>query len=224
MKWSFFIIALFFSGGLLSADSLWDDQFQGYISGSSAFRAGDIVTIVIDSSLSLNFAAASKNAKSITFEFSGGQYGGLFSFLPNGRTGDDRSVNGKENYSLKTELAAGVTAVDPSGKLLITGTRTVQLGGKREAVTVSGRVDPKAVDSSGRFNFSQIEGSRLTFTSLLQPSAATLTTQDIQEIVKELEAGPSGGPTTQTTVQLTDQKKKELLLLYLNRLVDIIFR
>jgi flagellar basal body L-ring protein FlgH len=224
MKWLIFIIALIISGGLLSADSLWNDQFQGYISGSSAFRVGDVVTIVIDSSLSLNFSSASKDAKSITFEFSGGEYGGLFSFLPSGRTGDDRSVNGKENYALKTEMAARVTAVDPSGKLVVSGTRTVQLEGKRQTVTVSGRVDPKALDSSGRFNFSQLDGSRLTFTSLLQPQAATLTTQDIQEIVKQLQAGPNGAATTQTTSQLTDQKKKELLLLYLNRLIDIIFR
>jgi flagellar basal body L-ring protein FlgH len=224
MKSFYFVITLAISGGLLSAQSLWDDQFQGYIAGSSAFRAGDIVTIVIDSSLSLNFTSSSKDAKSITFEFSGGEYGGLFSFLPRTRTGDDRSVSGKENYALQTEIAARVTAVDPAGKLVITGTRVVQLDGKQETVTINGRVDPKSVDSSGRFNFAQIEGARLTYTSLLQPQAATLTANDIQSIVKELQAGPAGGTTTQTTNQLTDQKKKELLLLYLNRLIDIIFR
>ncbi len=224
MKRFCFIIALAVSGGLLSADSLWDEQFQGYIAGSSAYRAGDIVTIVIDSSLSLDFTSASKDSKTITFEFSGGDYGGLFSFLPHAKTGDDRSVSGKENYALKTEIAAGITAVDPSGKLVITGTRTVQLGGRQETVTISGRVDPKAVDSSGRFNFTKIEGARLAFTSLLQPQADTLTARDIQEIVKQLQTGPSGATTTQTTTQLTDQKKRELLLLYLNRLIDIIFR
>lgn len=224
MKITFLVCALAFSGGLLSAESLWDDNFQGYIAGSSAYRAGDIVTIVIDSSLSLDFAASSKDDKSITFEFSGGDYGSLFSFLPTGRTGDNRSVSGKGKYSLKTELSASVTEIDPTGKLLVTGTRTVQLEGKRETVTVSGRVDPKVLDASGRFNFSQLENSRLTYASFLQPSVNTLSSADIQTIVKELAAASGETPQTETTIQLTDAKKRELLLLYLNRLVDIIFR
>jgi flagellar basal body L-ring protein FlgH len=224
MKITCLVCALAFSGGLLSAESLWDDNFQGYIAGSSAYRAGDIVTVVIDSSLSLDFAASSKDDKSITFEFSGGDYGSLFAFLPSGRTGDDRSVSGKGKYSLKTELSARVTDIDPTGKLNITGTRTVQLEGKRETVTVAGRVDPRVLDSSGRFNFSQLEGSRLTYSSFLQPAVNTLSAADIREVVRELAAAEGEQPKTETTIQLTDAKKRELLLLYLNRLVDIIFR
>jgi flagellar basal body L-ring protein FlgH len=224
MKITCFVCALAFTGGLLSAESLWDENFQGYIAGSSAFRAGDIVTVVIDSSLSLDFAASSKDDKSITFEFSGGDYGSLFSFLPAGRTGDVRSVSGKEKYALKTELSARVTQIDPTGKLVITGQRIVQFEGKQEIISVSGRVDPKVIDSSGRFNFSQIDGSRLTYTSLLQPAVNTLSAADIQTIIKELAAAEGQPPKTETTIQLSDQKKRELLLLYLNRLVDVLFR
>jgi flagellar basal body L-ring protein FlgH len=224
MKTKCILIALALSGSLLSAESLWDDGFQGYIAGSSAFRAGDIVTIVIDSKTSLDFAASSKDAKSITFEFSGGDYGGLFSFLPAGKTGDERSVSGRQKYALQTEMSARVTQVDPSGKLLITGSRSVQFEGKQETVTVSGRVDPKVVDSSGRFNFSQVENSRLIYTSFLQPQTNTLTSTDIEEVVKELRAAEGAAAKSEKSVQLSDRKKRELLLLYLNRLVDIIFR
>jgi flagellar basal body L-ring protein FlgH len=224
MKWFFFITALLFSGGLLSADSLWDGQFQGYIAGSSAFRAGDIVTIVIDSSLSLNFASAGKDSKAITLDFGGGEYGGLFSFLPRAKTGDDRSVTGKENYSLQTEIAARVTDIDPTGKLVIAGSRSIQLEGKQETVTLSGRIDPKTVDASRKFNFSRIENARLSFSGFLKPQTDLLSAKDIQTIVNELKTGPNGETTKQTTTQLTDQKKKELLLLYLNRLIDVIFR
>lgn len=208
----------------LVAESLWQETFEGYIAGSSVFKAGDIVTIVIDSGFSLDFSSATKDAKSITFEFSGGEYGNLFTFLPQVRTGDDRSVSGKERYSMQTELAARVTEIDPTGKLLVTGTRVVQLSGKAETITVTGRLDPKTIDGSGRVNIAQIENARLTYTGLLDPQIATLTAQDIQEIVKEISGGETGTVTEQTTIELTDQKKRELILLYLNRLIDIIFR
>jgi flagellar basal body L-ring protein FlgH len=224
MKQLLLICTLALSSSLLSAQSLWDHNFQGYIAGSSAFKVGDIVTLVIDSNLSLNFVSSSKDDKSITFEFSGGDYGGLFSFLPNGRTGGDRSVSGKETYALKTEISARVTQIDPTGKLVLSGTRSIQLEGKQETVTVTGRVDPKVIDSSGRFNFAQLDGARLTFSSFLQPRTNTLSAADIEEIVQELAAEGETAPKTEKTVQLTDRKKRELLLLYLNRLIDVIFR
>jgi len=202
---------------LAEAQTLWDDNFPGYIAGKSVYRAGDIITVVIDSGFALDFSSASKDAKSVTFEFKGGEYGNLLNFLPKTKTATDRSLNGKEKYNIKTEIATRVTELDPTGKLVLTGTKVVSLAGKQETFALTGRVDPKAVDGSGRVSISKVENIRLTYTSFLDPHLATITAQDIL-------SGEEGQTPPNRVYQLSEQKKRELLLLYLNRLIDILFR
>ncbi|RPJ05161.1 MAG: hypothetical protein EHM28_12640 [Spirochaetaceae bacterium] len=221
-------IILFTSG---FADSLWEENFNGYIAGGKTIEAGDIVTIVIDSGFSFQFASTSKDSKSITFEFSGGEYGNLLSFLPAVQTGRNESVQGKDSYAMSAELSARVTSIDQFGKLVLAGTKVVQFEGKQESVVFSGRVDPRAVDAKGRVDFSRVEGVRLSFTSFLTPLADTITDKDIQEVVKQLEGAEStldtgtGATGAQLrTTELSPEKKRELVLLYLNRLVDILFK
>jgi flagellar basal body L-ring protein FlgH len=223
MKFVFIVCGVIGFAAVSPADSLWDQNFEGYIAGMSAFKAGDIVTIVIDSGFSLAFSSASKDAKSITFEFGGGNYGNLFTFLPVTKTGAEGTVSGKETYAFKTELAARVVDIDPTGKLVLSGTRTMQFEGKQETVTIAGRVDPKAVGSAKRVKFASIENTSLSFSSFLQPQTNTLSAQDIQETITEITTGPTGEKKQQVTTALTDAKKRELVLRYLNRLLDILF-
>jgi hypothetical protein len=221
------LLTLCFTGAF--AESLWDDTFPGYIAGSSALAVGDIVVVEIDANMQLQFNSSSKDSKTITLEFSGGEYGDLFSFLPRALARGDRSLQGRESYSLKTDLVTRVTQIDANGNAFIQGTRTIQFEGKGDSITLSGWVSPKDLDQQHKISYTKVADVRLAFRSFLQPQGTVLTDQDIQRIITQgaqPPAGPGGAPAPGQagTVGLTDAKKRELVLEYINRIVDIIFR
>jgi flagellar basal body L-ring protein FlgH len=242
----------------LAADSLYTPGFSGYLSSESAVQEGDIVLVQIDASSSLSFEASTTDAKNITFEFSGGEFGNLFSFLPTTRTGGNQSVKGGQDYSLETEIAARIAEIDGTGKARLEGTRTFSLENKEELIAIAGWIDPSTLGSDRRVSFFQLADARLQFRTFLQPSGATLTAADIEEVIETIEipiavpaapaagaapteaeaaptgeAAPSGQPgaaPVETVIQerrsyqLSQEKKVELFLSYINRMVDLLFQ
>jgi hypothetical protein len=228
-------------GSSVLAESLWSSDFKGYLSGARGFVKGDAVVVQIDASSTLSFSATTNDSKSLTMEFSGGDAGGLFSFLPQGKTTDALSAKGAETYTLSAEVAAVVADVDATGRGMIQGSRSVSIDGKTETVTISGWVSPKDVGPQGKIPFSRLADARLVYKTLLIPSEPILTDKDIQQILAQQmpAAGSTGAPTTAPadaaagttytpaapaqSMALSDAKKKELLLIYLNKLIDILF-
>ena len=218
------------------ADSLWTPGFPGYLSSESAVREGDIVLVQIDASSRLAFDASTSDAKNITFEFSGGEFGNLFSFLPATRTGGNQSVKGNQDYSLETEIAVRVAEIDGTGKARLEGSRTFSLENKEELVAITGWIDPSALGSDRRVSFSQLADARLRFRTFLQPAGATLSAADIEEVIETIEIPvltPADGAAparTETVIQerrsyqLSQEKKIELFLSYINRMVDLLFQ
>jgi len=225
------------------ADSLWTPAFDGYLTSKSAVAAGDIVYVQIDGATSLSFQAVSSDAKSLTLEFSGGEFGNLFSFLPQARSGGEMSSRGRQQYTLESRFAARVAQVDATGKARIEGSRSVILEGKQESLALAGWLDPADLRSGREVRFSQLADARLSFRTLLEPAAPTLTSRDIQQIVAALApqiagsapqiagsapqiAGSAAAGTAAPRVEftLTDARKQELFLRYVNRLIDLLFR
>lgn len=228
------------------AESLWSPGFKGYLSGGRGAAVGDVLVIQIDASSSLSFTSSSNDSKNLTLEFSGGDAGNLFSFLPQVRTSGSRNATGRDVLSLKTEIPVVVTAVNPDGTAQVQGSRTVSVEGKNESVTVSGTVSPGLVDQKGSVAFSRLANSRLVYTTFLTSSQDVLSPADIRQVLAPapaaaLAAGaapgapaapgaapaagqaPAAQPAAAPGLTLTDPKKRQLLLLYLNRLIDVIF-
>ena len=152
-------------------------------------------------------------------------YGNLFNFLPAVKTGGDRSLKGKENYKLQAQIVGRVTDIDATGKLFIQGTKSIQFEGKAETVIISGWIDPEDLNQQRRISFSQIADARLVFTTFLEPAAAVITDQDIQRVLVEVEGAAEGEEATTTErIELSEAKRRELILRYINRLLDIIFQ
>jgi hypothetical protein len=131
----------------------------------------------------------------------------------------------------------------------VQGSRTISVEGKEESITVAGLVDPRLVDSKRRIALSQLAGARLVYRTFLRPARDVLTQRDLQEIfaaqpaptaaapgaAAPAAAAPAAGaapaaPATAAAAQpaartltITEARKRELLLLYLNSLIDILF-
>lgn len=235
-------------------DSLWSPDFKGYLSGGRGFAVGDTLVVQIDASSSLSFSASSNDTKNLTLEFTGGDSGNLFSFLPQVRTGGAQSTTGKDSLSLKTQVPVVVTAVNPDGSAQVQGSRAVSVQGKNESVTVSGSVSPSLLDQKGSINFSRLANSRLVYTTFLASAKDVLTQADLQALLAPApvaagataagtpaaaQPGAPGAPAApalqgtqaasgaaqapQQSLVISDARKKELLLLYLNRLIDVVF-
>ncbi len=229
-----FVCLFLLAATTVNAESLWSPDFKGYVSGSKGLANGDTIIVSIDASSSLSFSASNEDSKTLTLEFTGGEGGNLFSFLPQVKTGGTQKAKGGSEYSLSGEIPATVTGIDESGRAVISGSRTVVLEGKQEAVTLTGWVNPKDVDQERTVPLSRVGNARLTYRAFLIPSDQVLTSRDIQEIISATTAAaaPAAAGTApaaaqpqsqQRTLSLTEAKKRELLLLYLNRLMDILF-
>ncbi len=245
-------------------ESLWTPDFKGYLEDGTEVDAGDIITVVIDADFSLTFTAASNDSKSITFEFSGGEFGDVLAFLPRIETQGNRRSRAVEEHTLRSSLAARIIEIDPSGLLYVQGRRVFAIEGKEESIAVSGWVDSKDLNSSREVSFARLADSKVVFQSFLQPSAPVITDADLEQLVEELaaempaaeqEQGGTEGTAADTTpavaastvvestgttppgttppgeqgssgsaYRLTQQKKKELFLIYVNRMVDLLFR
>ncbi len=252
MKGVRIVFLLLFAAALgTGAESLWSPGFKGYLSGGRGPAVGDVLVIQIDASSSLSFTSSSNDAKNLTLEFTGGDSGNLFSFLPQVRTTGSRSTTGRDVLSLKTEIPAVVNAVNPDGTVQVQGSRTVSIEGKNESVTVSGTVSPGLVDQKGSVAFSRLANSRLVYTTFLTAGQNVLSPADVRQILAPAPApsaaapgAPAGGapaaagapaapgqaaaaqpaaPAAAPGLAITDARKRQLLLQYLNRLIDVIF-
>jgi hypothetical protein len=254
------VVVLLLLGGLagLGAESLWSPEFRGYTAGGPGLAAGDVLVVEIDASSSLSFTASSTDSKNLTLEFSGGEFGNLFSFLPQVRTGGNQSAKGRQEVKLSTQVPVVVVQVGADGRAQVQGSRTLSIEGKDESITVTGRVDPSLVDARRTIPLSLLTDARLVYRTFLRPSRETLTQRDLQEIFAaqpaagaavQPAAGAAAQPAAGTAAQpaagtaaaapsagaagaagpaartfaIPDARKRELLLLYLNSLVDILF-
>ena len=220
---------------LSHGDSLWTPEFRGYLQDGSRVEIGDTVQIIIDADLSLSYESVSTDTGSFTLEFSGGEYGDLFSFLPQASRKQDGRVRGSDEYSFSSEVAARITEFDTSGLAYIEGGRTLSIGAKKESLQITGWIDLKDVRQDKSVSFSRIVDSRLVFQGFLDSSGSVLSKEDFEEFIRELPAAtadaadevPAGAESREQPsagLRLSEEKKQELLLSLVNRLLDLLFQ
>lgn len=229
--------------GFAHAENLWTSDFQGYIAEEPVLSEGQLLRVIIDSSTQLELSASYSSDKEIVLSFSGGDTGNLFAFLPDIDSTGRRTAEGQEDTTLQTVLAARVQEIDDTGAARIQGSRTMTLQGSVQAVTVTGWVDTRSVDADNTVRFDQLADAELVFRSFVQTGERILTGEDIEEVMPEEVPGaeegatpiePAAGPgeeaaaaavpaTPENRYTLSDERKRELLLDYINQFLGLIF-
>ncbi len=192
----FLLLAVLMPAG---AESLWSPAFKGYLSGSQGLAVGDALVVQIDAATSLSFASSSNDSKNLTLEFTGGETGNLFSFLPQVRTGGTLTTTGKDTLSLKADIPVVVTAVNADGTAQVQGARTITVQGKNESITVSGLVSPGLLDQKGTISFSRLANARLAYRTFLASAANVLSPADLQAILAPAAAPAAGAAAVPAT-------------------------
>ncbi len=204
----------------ISADSLWDPDSTGLLIGSGDLKVGDTVLVSIESESTLSYTSSRVDAEEVSLELSGGDGAGLFSFLPVGSAVGNVSLQGAESLSVRATFAVRVVGIDEAGQLNLQGSRTISIQGKQESIILSGVVDPMFVGEDRLVPFSSIADARLTYTTLLESGAGVLRAEDLS---RPILAPTDVEVATTPELALSDEKRDELILVYLNRLLDLIF-
>jgi hypothetical protein len=219
----------------LAAETLWDPGFEGYLKKPRLLREGQTVIITLDTETALSFSASKTGDKEVVFEFSGGEGGNPFAFLPDVKSGDRKDIEGEEDLSLKGSLAARVGEQRERGLYYIQGSRTAQIQGAVQALTVTGWLDSSLLTDGRTFPFGLLQDGKLVFRSFLQSDTPILTEEDIARGIEEAEetaentADPeeAAAATEEPAgkgLSLTEEKKRELLLGYINQFLDLVFQ
>jgi hypothetical protein len=238
---AFLLLALRAAG-----DTLWTSDFQGYLGSAARLHSGDTIVITFTQGFSLSFKSVATENKKLTLELSGGPYGDLLSFLPAARTDGARTVTGDSQATLKGALAATVAEIEGGTRLKLHGLRVVAINGREESIELTGAVSAADVSADRRVDFSRLVEPRLVYRGPIEPADETVRAEDLEEIVAAaaaavVPAAPGAAPAAagaaaapppavaapaqpaQTRYRLSDERRRELLLRYVNRIVDVLF-
>jgi flagellar basal body L-ring protein FlgH len=216
------------------ADSLWDPDSSGFLTGVGDLKAGDIILISINLNQDLTYSSSRVDSERVSIELSGGEGQGLFSFLPSGGSSGNQSLNGSSSAALQTSLAVRITAIDENGQLILQGGRVLAIQGKEESITLTGVADPALIDQDRTLPFSSVVDARLVYDTFLSTGVPLIRAGDLEDkpaasAVAVTEGDAAAGDTpavvseTATSPVLTEDKRRDLLLIYLNRLIDLVF-
>ncbi len=222
-------ILLCFPMVFTAAESLWDEEFSSYGTGTRQLLPGQILTVTINTDTKLSFSSTSSGERELVLTFSGGETGNLFSFLPEAASSRRGNTDGEEDIALSASIAVRVQETDDSGMSFLQGSRNTSLSGGVQALTVSGWCNPKSVAADGTIPFQQLADGTLTYRTLLDGDGEILREEDIITAIAALESEAvddteeEGGTGTPLQPTVSEERKDELLLQYINQFLNMIF-
>lgn len=176
------IAALLLFALSLNAESLWDQNFEGYIADGVSLKVGEIISVTVTPTTTLTLAASHVDSQEGRLSFTGGEGNALFSFLPSGSSNLSKEIEEESSYTLETEIPVRITGRDANGLLNLEGSRTVKLNNTDETLRISGQCAAGSVDSQKTVRFNDLYNAVLEYTSPGLRTEGVLTEADIREI------------------------------------------
>lgn len=247
-----FAAALLFLSFSLHGETLWNQEFKGYLADGAALKVGDIIAVSVTPATTLSLSASHVDSQEGKLSFTGGEGESLFSFLPEGSSSAVREVEEDSAYTLETQIPARIVERDQNGVLRVEGQRSVTINGNAETVRIRGLASAESVDSQGVLQFEDLYNAVLEYTSPGLESSEFLAAEDINRTEQETPAPPepATGETDNTeqtvnteqsleqqagenqastvpagsSLSLTPEKQQELLLHFFNRFISSLFK
>ena len=251
------------AGGIrLVGESVIPPNFAGHLTRSEAAVPGDVLLIEIHQDVQFSVTSTRSSSNSRVFELSGGEGGSLLSFLPSTESSSSMSLQSEESVSFSTVLPVMVTSIDEFGNADISGSRTMEMEGGRQEISLRGSISPDFITPGTAIPISRVLNTRFTYTTLSTISDPVFSELDFEEMEEEptpvgeaaplaeglppegLEPegledaetpavgealgdgglalpGPEAGAAEAFT--LTDEKKRELFIQYINEFMRLMF-
>jgi flagellar L-ring protein precursor FlgH len=137
----------------------------GIYADFKARGVGDIVTILVVESTSASKSASTETASRATSDVFGA---GRLDFIDFWNLGADNTSDGggttKRQGNLTARITANVVEVDPSGLLVVEGTRSVRVNGEEEKIVLHGKVRPRDIQQDNTVYSTYLSDAAITFT------------------------------------------------------------
>lgn len=202
---------------VVSAKTLWIDSAADLYSRKVQYTQGDSIKILIEEETTISYKSDSKALKTYNLNITGGELSGLFSFVPQGNVEENTTSQDKDDFIIINSIQGRVMGVE-NNYLTISGTKTYTINNKTSSVTIGGIVNIADVYMN-TVRSSNIMDQTLKITTLLENENTIITSEDLASVI----ANPDATGDIQEETAISEEKKKELLLQYFNKLINVIF-
>lgn len=220
MKKSFIVLFIFLfliTALHIYSESLWDDRATDIYNRKVYYNVGDPIKIVIDERSSMEYRASSKSLKNYQLNVTGGEMSGLLSFVPTANVQENKSGQERDNLSIQNVIQGRITNITDN-YVTIRGSKSIGVNNKVNTIIVFGDA-----------NFSDIDGNTIYSDMLINPTFRITTLLDNDRVVitdddliSEILSSESTGEELEIT-KLSEEKKKEILLGYFNKVLNVLF-
>lgn len=197
--------------------TLWDDALADIYARKVNYKVNDSVKVLIDENSKLSYRSSSKSLKNYSINTESKELVGIFELVPNGSVNEKKDSQEEDEISYFSEIQGQILAInDPF--LTVNAAKTVSINNKTSRIELQGDVAFKDL-SGNQVRSSDMMNQTLRITTAIENISLPIGEEDLEEIMDT-----SGDLTLPTgTYGIRDAKKRELLLSYLNKILNVIF-
>ncbi len=211
------LLICFFASISLFPLSLWDDEFKDIYSKKVKYEAGDSVNIVFSENTLIKYKSQSTTFKSNEQSFKSEDLSGVFDLIPKGSGTTSRNSQENDALSINLSIQGEITKKEGS-KLTIYAYKSLTVNNKINIIEVQGIASISDI-KAGSIKTTFLREGRLRITTLSESDKTIIGPDDI---TPDIAAADATGDANQT-INLTDQKKRLLLIEFLNKALNIIY-
>jgi len=134
-----------------------------------ASKIGDILTVLITENTSASNRANTDTKKENTTDITSGQGTGPLSFIPGlgisstGSTEFKGTGSTTRSQQIQARVSVTVVGLKPNGDLIIEGNRVIDVNGEREAIHLSGAINPKIIPATNTVESFRISDLQVSY-------------------------------------------------------------
>jgi hypothetical protein len=196
---------------------LWDDRAKDIYNRKIYYNNGDSIKVIITEKSSIDYKSNTKSLKAYTFDLSGKELTGLFTFLPKGNSDETENSQSKDNLVINSEIQGRIINV-LNNYVTIQARKQITIDNKTSIIEITGDADLKDIKSNTIYS-NYLINPILRITTLFDNSKVVINPNDIQTTI----LNPDSTTDRKVETSLTDAKKRELLLYYFNKILNVIF-
>ncbi len=201
----------------LSAVSLWDDALGRVYSNNISYKQGDTIIVVVNEESVISYKSEQSSFRTTNFSTSENDFSTIFELIPTGNA--DSSLNYKLGDILNMEMRIAGEIININGNTVqIKAEKTIGLNEKTAGIIVEGYADMRSI-IAGTVLTSNLRSGRIMITTISQNNTNFVNNTDIIENI--LNNDNTGD--IMRTVSLSEDRKKELLLRFINNILNMIY-
>ncbi|MBQ1999081.1 MAG: flagellar basal body L-ring protein FlgH [Spirochaetales bacterium] len=203
----FFLLSLIFGCFFLCSATLWDDAAGDVYSRKIRYRVNDSIKILIDEKTKLKYTGSSKSLKSTSVNSQGSQVSAVFDVIPSGDINESKESSNKDEFEYTAQLQGRIIDVKDN-YVTVSGSKTISVDNKVSRISIHGDVALNNLKGNC-VNAADLMDERLEITTAVENAYLPLTDEDLD--------------VSSDAVTLTEEKKRDLLVKYLNKMLNVLF-